>query len=216
MERLQQGHTLNLDDEVCLAVWPTPAERDYRYPNRLPYQDRGGGSKGEQLPNVAAQVVGWTTPTQDDTRTRTGKYAQGGTALSMMAGWTTPQAHDAALGDAKRWKIHGTQHGDSNLNDEAAMIVGWKTPLVPSGDRVNPKGTTLQGRRPDGKKVTVDLREEVRAVLGTPGSSSDPTPRATIGALNPAFVSWLMGFPIEYLNYAPSAMPSRRRLPRKS
>lgn len=40
----------NLDDAV--AIWPTPAARDYRHPNRQPYSQRGGGSKGEQLPNA--------------------------------------------------------------------------------------------------------------------------------------------------------------------
>lgn len=31
--------------------WPTPTSRDYRSPNAKPYADRGGGKKGEQLPN---------------------------------------------------------------------------------------------------------------------------------------------------------------------
>ena len=34
-------------------MWPTPAARDYRYPNATPYSARGGGLKGEQLPNAA-------------------------------------------------------------------------------------------------------------------------------------------------------------------
>jgi hypothetical protein len=36
------------------------------------------------------------------------------------------------------------------------------------------------------------------------------------GALNPEFVSWLMGFPPEWVNCAPSAMPSSRKSRRKS
>lgn len=31
---------------------PTPAARDYRSPNSKPFSERGGGTKGEQLPNV--------------------------------------------------------------------------------------------------------------------------------------------------------------------
>ncbi|MDF3039428.1 MAG: Site-specific methylase [Thermomicrobiales bacterium] len=31
--------------------WPSPSARDHRDPNAHPYQDRDGGSKGEQLPN---------------------------------------------------------------------------------------------------------------------------------------------------------------------
>ena len=35
------------------ATWPTPASRDYRYPNATSYRERGSGPKGEQLPNMA-------------------------------------------------------------------------------------------------------------------------------------------------------------------
>lgn len=31
---------------------PTPCARDYRHPNKQPFSDRGGGKKGEQLPNA--------------------------------------------------------------------------------------------------------------------------------------------------------------------
>jgi hypothetical protein len=48
-KRMRSGKR-NLDDAV--ALWPTPAARDYRYPNAKPYGGRGGGSKGEQLPNA--------------------------------------------------------------------------------------------------------------------------------------------------------------------
>ena len=33
-------------------AFPTPAARDYRHPNKKPYAERGGTSKGEQLPNA--------------------------------------------------------------------------------------------------------------------------------------------------------------------
>jgi hypothetical protein len=38
-------------------VWPTPASRDYRYPNAQSYQERGGGTKGEQLPNAVGGAL---------------------------------------------------------------------------------------------------------------------------------------------------------------
>lgn len=47
-KRYRQGKR-NLDDAV--AMWPTPAARDYRHPNAKSYEERGGGKKGEQLPN---------------------------------------------------------------------------------------------------------------------------------------------------------------------
>jgi hypothetical protein len=37
-----------------VAMLPTPASRDYRSPNAKPFAERGGGKKGEQLPNAIA------------------------------------------------------------------------------------------------------------------------------------------------------------------
>jgi hypothetical protein len=53
----------NLDDVAVLCGgWATPAARDYRGPNLKSYAERGGGKKGEQLPNqVAHQVPGPTS-----------------------------------------------------------------------------------------------------------------------------------------------------------
>jgi hypothetical protein len=75
--RAAQGHTVNLQDQVSMwktphgmngvdatgkyggggefakqvQGWPTPASRDYRDANAKPLSERGGESKGEQLPN---------------------------------------------------------------------------------------------------------------------------------------------------------------------
>lgn len=42
---------------VAREMWPTPAARDYRHPNKKPYSERGGGSKGEQLPNAVGGAL---------------------------------------------------------------------------------------------------------------------------------------------------------------
>ena len=47
----QAGSKGDLMLPSAAAQWPTPASRDYRTPNRQSLQDRGQGSKGEQLPN---------------------------------------------------------------------------------------------------------------------------------------------------------------------
>lgn len=48
---------------IAARQWPTIASRDYRTPNAKPFSERGGGVKGEQLPNFVAshfspQVLG--------------------------------------------------------------------------------------------------------------------------------------------------------------
>lgn len=64
-EKKAQGHGMaNLND--IAAGWATPAARDWRYPNLKTYEERGGGKKGEQLPNQAAQFSGWNTPRATD------------------------------------------------------------------------------------------------------------------------------------------------------
>jgi hypothetical protein len=50
----------DLLSEVRASMLPTPAARDYRSPNLKPYSERGGGKKGEQLPNV---IGGQLNPT---------------------------------------------------------------------------------------------------------------------------------------------------------
>jgi hypothetical protein len=41
----------------AVRMWPTPAARDYRSPNKKPYSERGGGKKGEQLPNAVGGTL---------------------------------------------------------------------------------------------------------------------------------------------------------------
>jgi hypothetical protein len=42
---------------TAVRMWPTPAHRDYRYPNAKSYEERGGGKKGEQLPNAVGGAL---------------------------------------------------------------------------------------------------------------------------------------------------------------
>ncbi len=45
------GRTTSLTGQVNMKMWPTPAARDFRHPNAKSFEERGGGKKGEQLPN---------------------------------------------------------------------------------------------------------------------------------------------------------------------
>jgi len=45
------------DLQAAVKMWPTPASRDHRHPNAKPYSERGGGKKGEQLPNAVGGAL---------------------------------------------------------------------------------------------------------------------------------------------------------------
>jgi hypothetical protein len=51
------GRGSRLEDQAALAAsWATPTRRDYRHANALPFAERGGGKKGEQLNNQAVHL----------------------------------------------------------------------------------------------------------------------------------------------------------------
>ena len=60
-------------------MWQTPTADDAANREKGKWNSRGE-------PKLSAEVLMWPTPVADDTGHRTGKYKQGGTALSMATG----------------------------------------------------------------------------------------------------------------------------------
>jgi hypothetical protein len=56
-ESKRKGENNSIATAVASRMWPTPASRDYRFPNKKPYCERGGGTKGEQLPNAVGGAL---------------------------------------------------------------------------------------------------------------------------------------------------------------
>lgn len=151
---------------------------------------------------------------------------------SVTTSWPTPSARDHFPPHTPEYiqEKKDLGHGMSNLNDRVGLLIGWPTPNVPNGGRKPKGGMSLTGRTPDGKKRQVDILHVVRTLtLGWPsptavtdsggaalckwgGTRSRERLREAVGnttlngALNPDFPLWLMGFPTEWINYAPSAM----------
>jgi hypothetical protein len=116
-------------------MFPTPASRDYRTPNRQSYQDRSGTTKGEQLQNFVEHHFPATLP---DPPIPAGPPSSE-SALTSRRHWATPTDSMATMQDQEQAQTAGN-----------------------SPDR--PEYASLEKRR-----------------------------------LNPRFVSWLMGFPLDWL-----------------
>lgn len=56
-EKRVNGNGAGMPLSIAVQLWPTPAARDYRHPNAVPYSSRGGGTKGEQLPNAVGGAL---------------------------------------------------------------------------------------------------------------------------------------------------------------
>jgi hypothetical protein len=220
-ERLTAGHALKLMDQVLTPkLWPTPcAQEDGKSPEAhlaMKARMKGGPRYTVTSLNVAAKL--WPTPTGTPAGSggnpetwlrRQAEQAAKGQDLQLPLGiaaklWPTPHANCSTGA--------GTQGRDGGMNLQTAAKL-WPTPTVPNGGRRNPPGTSITGRKPDGGKAQIDLREYAIRMLPTPtardfksgsgktqqerGRSAGPTLSETFqGSLNPEFVEWLMMFPI--------------------
>lgn len=158
--------------------------------------------------------------------------------LLEAAYWSTPRASDGEKGGPNQ--AFGA--GGQPLPAQAYQAAMWPSPTLPSGGQTWPEGTTLEGRRPDGKKSQVTLNNVVTGLWPTttaqdasrgtgtvrPHDTGIPLPQriglvldgssATTGkrgVLNPQFPCWLMGYPIVWVSCGASAMQLLSRSRRK-
>lgn len=177
---------------------------------------------------VGTDCTGWPTPTTRDHkggyrggRIRNGKISNDTLDVTAQhtatALWPTTAASDSTRGADHH--LAGTRPSGAKRAVTLATAVvhtaTWPTPTAV--DRVRSEETlakcaAFRLRNAGQKTVPLYLGEVVANTVATGVMRSGlPDQTGKLGALNPAFSCWLMGFPQEWESSAPLATPSSRK-----
>ena len=200
-QRQRQAHPTSAND---FSFWPTARASDNEggIPSDVELLDGSfsrtnadGVRWGVKLKDATAN---WTTPLADDTNTRTNKFAQGGTPLSMQASnWPTPKAGNPGSRkpgtggkvlneEAKNWPTPNTRDTRRGCNQKqlATEVDRWPTPTVAEADKIGNRPNYGQhGLSNHPALVGYPEREKMEKSKGQDGNSTNPdkwpTPRVS-------------------------------------
>jgi hypothetical protein len=220
MEGHRKGRTKpsNLREQVdpeTMRMYPTPTTQEVEHPN-MKLNEKGrrltkDGKDSHSL-NLADTMRMYPTPTQDSASERTKKYKQGGTPLPVAVKmYPTPtvvceeggeQSHlverTKSGGFVSRRKGSGITYG-SKLSD--AMLYLEK--MYPTPSTRDYKGGSGTIKEKDGKYYrqsnTTGTKYGVRLDALMEYKNKKPG-----GKLNPTFVEFLMGFPMNWTKTEPT------------
>ena len=167
------------------------------------------------LRTSATDSTGWPTPSATDYkggyqggRIRNGKLSTDRLDVAaQLAGWPTPTATDAARAPSRDFTTPNV-----TLN-HAAVLAGWGTPntfdhLHRSREKWMEAETRGKGAGCANLKDQIHLLEPARFTASGEILTGSSAGMESGGQLNPAHPRWLMGYPAEWCDFAPTATPS--------
>lgn len=124
-----------------------------------------------------------------------------GTACGL---WQTPVADDAVNRVRGKWN----SRGEPKLSGQVMAL--WPTPVANDDNKSPEAHMAMKARMKGGPRNCITSLQVMSKAIGREHDGSSATTEKP-GALNPAFVCWLMGFPPEWDACAPTETPSSRR-----
>jgi hypothetical protein len=153
-------------------------------------------------------LAGWATPAARDEKGIDQNFHDGAVNNSLpnqvasLSGWPTASCRDAkgrtgqASQEAQKAKGH-----ERKILAETAELAGWATPQA---------SDNVEGSRTAANSNQKCLGRDLSRALG-PTSSSSPAGTERRGVLSPVLPCWMMGFPIQWIHYAPVKAKKKKK-----